>query len=116
MPHGGASYVQMDKQNRIDRRPRVVGRALGPAACEACAGSHLHELDAAGCEAAQVTAFCSQGGGGAPPTRDSCYATCLHRTNTSFAGCQFGLPLERSHLVRAFALFDAGSRFVETAV
>lgn len=61
--------------------------------------------------AAEVTSFCSQVPG-APATRESCYSQCLHRTNVSFAGCQFGLPLERSHLVRAFALFDAGSRFV----
>lgn len=83
-------------------------------ACEACAGLHLHELNAAKCTQTEVSAFCAVPPG-PPPTRQACFDQCLHRVGpaASFARCVWHMPLERSHLARAFALFDASSRFVK---
>lgn len=47
-------------------------------------------------------------------TRGGCFAQCLNQTNASFMGCNMHLPLERSHLLRAVALFDPNSRFVKS--
>ena len=62
-----------------------------------------------GCNPAAVSGFCSTvGSGRAPVTHDMCWRTRSADTKQ----CSFGLPLEESHLVRAFSMFDAGSRFV----
>ena len=95
----------------------VMGKVCGSArssvaSCEACAGAHLHELEENACQSAEVAAVCASAG--PPPTRAACFAHALNRSNSSFARCNFGLPLERSHLVRAFALFDPGSRFAKS--
>jgi hypothetical protein len=41
-------------------------------------------------------------------THDECFRTLSANPNQ----CRFGLPLEESHLVRAFSMFDGGSRWV----
>lgn len=63
-----------------------------------------------------MAAFCRTLAPGPPPTRASCFDRCLHHSPgsaSSFAGCRWHMPLERSHLARAFALFDSSSRFVK---
>ena len=58
-----------------------------------------------GCSPEAVTGFCSSVGSGRPPvTHDSCWQTRGRDT----AKCSVALPLEQSHLVRAFSMFDSG--------
>eukprot|EP01045_Picozoa_sp_COSAG04_P050591 COSAG04_NODE_20575_length_390_cov_1.422680_1_plen_110_part_01 len=56
--------------------------SAGVGGCEVCAGAHLHELDAASCQAGQVSAFCAAPAG-PPPTRESCFEQCLQRKDSA---------------------------------
>lgn len=63
-----------------------------------------------GCNPAAVEGYCATTGSGHPPvTHDDCFKTRSSNTKQ----CSFGLPLEQSHLVRAFSMFDSGSRWVK---
>jgi hypothetical protein len=63
-----------------------------------------------GCNPSAVAGYCSTvGSGHAPVTHDDCYKTLSANTKQ----CSFGLPLEQSHLVRAFSMFDQGGRWVK---
>ena len=63
-----------------------------------------------GCNPGAVDGYCSTTGSGHSPVT---HADCFETLSANKKQCSFGLPLEQSHLVRAFSMFDNGSNWVK---